>query len=56
MDKKQISFDDTLWLSEGLYDMKLSGTFDILELSEQKLVIQKEVLGVKTRFSFHRSN
>ena len=55
MDKKQISFDDTLWLSEGLYDMKLSGTFDILELSDQKLVIQKEVLGVKTRFSFHRS-
>ena len=53
--KKQISFDKTLWLSEGLlYHMRLYGTYDVLELSKDKLVIQQEVLGVKTIFSYHR--
>ncbi len=53
--KKKIRFNDTLWLSEGLfYHMRLSGTYDVIELSENKLVIQQEVLGVKTIFSYHR--
>ena len=54
-DKKQISFDDTLWLSEGLfYHMRLYGVYDVLELTDTKLVIQQEALGVKTIFSYHR--
>ncbi len=54
-DKKQISFDDTLWLSEGLlYHMRLSGVYDVLELTDNKLVIQQELLGVKTTFAYHR--
>ena len=54
-DKKQISFDDTLWLSEGLlYHMRLYGVYDVLELTNTKLVIQQEVLGVKTIFAYHR--
>lgn len=53
--KKQISFDDTLWLSEGLlYHMRLYGVYDILELSDTKLVFQQESLGVTTIFSYHR--
>lgn len=53
--KKKIRFNDTLWLSEGLlYHMRLSGTYDVIELSENRLVIQQEVLGVKTIFSYHR--
>lgn len=53
--KKKIRFNDTLWLSEGLiYHMRLSGTYDVIELSENRLVIQQEVLGVRTIFSYHR--
>ena len=53
--KKKIRFDDTLWLSEGLfYHMRLTGTYDVIELSESRLSIQQEVLGVKTIFSYHR--
>ncbi|MBP5487272.1 MAG: hypothetical protein J6Y06_06570 [Bacteroidales bacterium] len=53
--KKKIRFNDILWLSEGLlYHMRLSGTYDVIELSENRLVIQQEVLGVKTIFSYHR--
>ena len=53
--KKQISFDDTLWLSEGLiYHMKLKGVYDLLELTDTKLVFQQETLGVTTIFSYHR--
>ena len=56
-DKKQISFDDTLWLSEGLlYHMRLNGVYDVLELTDTKLVIQQEALGVKTSYSYHRNN
>jgi hypothetical protein len=56
-DKKQISFDDTLWLSEGLlYHMRLYGVYDVLELTDTKLVIQQEALGVKTSYSYHRNN
>jgi len=54
-DKKQISFLKTLWLSEGLlYHMRLSGTYDVLELTDSKFVIQQEVLGVKTIFTYHK--
>ena len=53
--KRQISFDDVLWLSEGLlYHMRLYGTYDILELTEDKFVIQQETAGEKTIFAYHR--
>ena len=53
--KKQIGFTKTLWLTEGLqYEMRLSGTYNILEMTRTKLVIQKESMGVSTTYSFHR--
>ena len=53
--KKQIGFTKTLWLTEGLkYEMRLSGTYTVLEMTHSKLVIQKESLGVKTVYSFRR--
>ena len=53
--KKQIGFTKTLWLTEGLkYEMRLSGTYNILEMTRKKLVIQKESMGVKTIYSFRR--
>ena len=53
--KKQITFNKTLWLSEGLlYHMRLFGTYDVLELSDTKLVIQQEALGIKTVYSYNR--
>ncbi len=54
-DDKKISFDKRLWLTEGLtYSMDLKGTYDIVELTNNKLVFQQDVLGVKTIFSYHR--
>ena len=49
-DQRKISFKKTLWLTEGLtYSMMLSGTFDVLELTDKTLVIQQEeLLGVRT--------
>ena len=53
--KHQISFDDTLWLSEGLfYHMKLYGLYEILELSDTKLVFQQATIAGTTIFSYHR--
>ena len=53
--KKLISFEKTLWLSDSLiYHMRLFGTYDILELTKDKLVFQQEVLGVKTIYAYHR--
>ena len=53
--KKQIGFTKTLWLTEGLkYEMRLSGTYNILEMTRKKLVIQKESMGVNTIYSFRR--
>ena len=53
--KKQISFTKTLWLTQGLqYEMRLSGTYKILEMTRMKLVIQKESMGVRTVYSFRR--
>ena len=53
--KNQISFSKLLGLYKGLdYRMELIGTFDVLELTEKKLVLQQEVLGVKVIYSYHR--
>lgn len=53
--KKLISFTKTLWLTQGLhYEMRLSGTYRVVEMSRRKLVIQKESLGVKNTYTFHR--
>ena len=53
--KKQISFTKTLWLTQGLqYEMRLSGTYKVLEMTRTKLVIQKESIGVRTVYSFRR--
>ena len=53
--KKLISFTKTLWLTQGLhYEMRLSGTYRVVEMSRRKLVIQKETLGGKTIDTFHR--
>ena len=53
--QKRISFTKTLWLTEGLrYEMRLSGTYKILQMTRTKLVIQKESLGGRTTYAFHR--
>lgn len=53
--RKQISFTKTLWLTQGLnYEMRLSGTYNVLEMTRSRLVIQKESLGVKTIYTFRR--
>lgn len=53
--QKRISFTKTLWLTEGLrYEMRLSGTYQVVEMSRLKLVLQKEALGVRTVYSFRR--
>ncbi|MBQ1673508.1 MAG: hypothetical protein II064_05415 [Bacteroidales bacterium] len=53
--RKQLSFTKTLWLTQGLkYEMRLSGTFKVLEMTRTKLVIQKESLGGRTTYTFRR--
>ena len=53
--KKQISFTKMLWLTQGLqYEMRLSGTYKVLEMTRTKLVLQKESLGGRTVYSFRR--
>ncbi len=53
--RKQLSFTKTLWLTQGLkYEMRLSGTYRVLEMTRAKLVIQKESLGTKTTYTFRR--
>ncbi len=53
--RKQISFKKTLWLTQGLqYEMHLSGTYQILEMTRTKLVIQKDAMGTRTIYSFRR--
>ncbi|MBR4228090.1 MAG: hypothetical protein IKR72_03210 [Bacteroidales bacterium] len=53
--KKQIGFTKTLWLTQGLqYEMRLSGTYKVLEMTRTKLVIQKDSMGVRTTYSFRR--
>ena len=55
-DKKQISFKKTLWLTEGLkYSMYLSGTFDVVELTDKALALRQEtLLGTVTTYTFQR--
>ena len=53
--RKQIGFTKTLWLTEGLrYEMRLSGTYKVLEMTRTKLVIQKQSLSGSTVYSFRR--
>ncbi len=53
--KKLISFKKVLWLTQGLrYEMRLSGTYKVLEMTRTKLVIQKDSMGGRTTYSFHR--
>ena len=53
--RKLISFEKTLWLTQGLhYEMRLSGTYKVLEMTRTKLVFQKEAMGVRTIYSFRR--
>ena len=53
--KKLIGFEKTLWLTQGLqYEMRLSGTYQILEMTRTKLVIQKESMGIRTIYAFRR--
>lgn len=54
-DKKKISFKKTLWLSEGLtHHMRLSGTYDVVELTDNKLVLQQDTAGSKTVYSYRK--
>jgi hypothetical protein len=53
--KKMISFTKTLWLTQGLqYEMRLSGTYKVVEMTRTKLVIQKDSMGGRTVYSFRR--
>jgi hypothetical protein len=53
--KKKISFNKVLWLSEGLlHHMRLSGTFDVLELTDSRLVLMQETLGKRILYSYRK--
>ena len=53
--KHQISFDKTITLMQGLREvMRVSGTYDVLELSNDKLVISKTVGKSTTTYAFHK--
>lgn len=53
--KKLIRFEKTLWLTQvPRYEMRLSGTYRVLEMTRTKLVIQKDSFGARTTYSFHR--
>ncbi len=56
-DQKKISFKDPIWLSDQLlkYNMILDGTFDVLELTDKKFVIEQgnSTVGTTT-YSFTR--
>ena len=53
--KHQISFDDPIILRQGLKEvMNVYGTYDVTELSKDKLVITKEVGSSITTYSFRK--
>ena len=53
--KHQISFDDPIILRQGLKEvMNVYGTYEVNELSKDKLVITKEVGSSITTYSFHK--
>ena len=57
-DKKQISFKKQIWLSDDLlkYNMILSGTFDVVELTDKTLVLRQEssLLRTVTTYTYQR--
>ena len=55
-DQGKITFNKRLWLSDSLiYHMILDGTFDVLELTDKKFVLQQtSLLGVTTTYAYHR--
>ena len=56
-DQRKLSFKKTLWLSDEFLtrNMKLSGTYDVVELSETTLSFQQKSFGGKTiRYTFER--
>lgn len=59
-DQKKISFKKRLWLSDDLltYNMILDGTFDVLELSDNSLVLRQEstILKTTTTYTFQRNS
>ena len=53
--KHQISFDEAIVLMQGLREvMSLRGTYDVLELSKDKLVISKTIGSSTTTYSYHK--
>ena len=53
--RKQIRFTKTLWLTQGLqYEMRLSGTYTVLEMTRTRLVLQKKTAAGITTYSFRR--
>ena len=53
--KHQISFEKLIALTQGLKEvMRLYGTYDVLELSNDKLVISQTSGSKTTTYSFHR--
>ena len=53
--KHQISFDDPIILRQGIKEvMNVYGTYDVLELSKDNLVISKEVGSTTTSYTFHK--
>lgn len=56
-EQKKISFKKTLWLSDDFltYNMILSGTYDITELTKTKLVLQqKEFTGTTIAYTYQK--
>ena len=57
-EQRSLSFDDILWLSDEVltYNMILKGKFDVLELTDTKLVISQKDLTAKTTtvYTYHR--
>lgn len=53
-DQRKISFKKVLWLSDELltYNMVLTGTFNVLELTDTKLVISQEETFVKRTVTY----
>ena len=54
---KKISFNKQLWLTEGLlYSMRLSGTFDVVELTDKTLVLRydDDLAKVSTIYAYER--
>lgn len=55
-ESKTLAFKKMLWLSDDLltYNMTLSGTFEVTELSEKKLVIQQTLNSLTTVYSYQK--